>query len=63
MAPARDPHAIRFFDVLAAVTEHGSEMPHLGETTLMRQIDATYEKVKGDVRSSGDNTLLVDLIR
>ncbi len=63
MAPARDPHSIRFFDVINAVTEHGSEMPHLRETALMKHIDTTYEKVKGDVRSSDDNIPLIDLIK
>ncbi len=62
MAPARDPRSIRFFDVIAAVTGHGAEMPHLHASPLMTRIDSTYQKVKGDVRRSEDNLLLVDLI-
>ncbi len=62
MAPARDPHAIRFFDVIDAVTGHGAEMPHLHASPLMTRIEATYLKVKGDVRVSEDNVLLVELI-
>ncbi len=62
MAPARDPHTIRFFDVINAVTGHGAEMPHLHASPLMTRIDSTYSKVKGDVRVSEDNVLLVELI-
>lgn len=62
MAPARDPRSIRFFDVINAVTGHGSEMPRLNETPMMKRIHTTYEKAKGDVRDSADNLLLVDLI-
>ncbi|MDR2912481.1 MAG: YihY/virulence factor BrkB family protein [Alistipes sp.] len=62
MAPARDPRSIRFFDVINSVTGHGGEMPHLRETPLMSRIDATYEKVKGDIGSSDDNISLVSLI-
>ncbi|MDR1671632.1 MAG: YihY family inner membrane protein [Alistipes sp.] len=62
LAPARDPRSIRFFDVIAAVTGHGGEMPHLRDTPLMARIDATYEKVKTDVGASGDNIYLADLI-
>jgi membrane protein len=62
MAPARDPRSIRFFDVIAAVTGHGGEMPHLRESTLMSRIDTTYEKVRSDIGNSGDNPFLVDLI-
>ncbi len=63
MAPARDPHSIKFFDVIAAVTGHGAEIPHLHSSPLMTRIDATYAKVKDDVRGSGDNLLLTDLIK
>jgi membrane protein len=62
MAPARDPHTIRFFDVINAVTGHGAEMPHLHSSPLMTRIDSTYQKVKGDLRRSEDNVLLADLI-
>jgi membrane protein len=62
MAPARDPRSIRFFDVVAAVTGHGGEMPHLRDTPLMSRIDTTYRKVQGDVDTSKDNVFLVDLI-
>ncbi len=62
MAPARDPHTMHFYDVINCVTAHGSEMPGLMETPLMRRIDSTYEKVKGDVKNSDDNILLTDLI-
>lgn len=62
MAPAKDPHSIRFFDVINDVTGHGSEMPGMRETALMKRIDKTYDKVKDDVRDSGDNILLIDLI-
>lgn len=63
MVPARDPHAIRFYDIINSVTAHGSEMPGIRETALMKRIDKTYEKVKGDVRESDDNILLIELIR
>ncbi len=62
MAPARDPHSLRFYDVINCVAEHGSEMPGLLETPLLKRIDDTYEKVKGDVRDSADNILLIDLL-
>lgn len=62
MAPARDPRSIRFFDVIAAVTGRGHDLTRPHETALMERVDATYEKVKGDLRSSDDNMLLVDLI-
>jgi membrane protein len=62
MAPARDPHSIRFFDVISAVTGHGAEMPHLHSSPLMTRIDATYTKVKGDIGGSGDNVFLIELI-
>ncbi len=62
MAPARDPHSLRFYDVINYVTEHGGEMPGMRESSLMRRIDDTYDKVKGDVRDSNDNILLTDLI-
>ncbi len=62
MAPARDPHSIRFFDVINSVTEHGDEMPGLCETALMKRIESTYDKVKDDINSSGDNILLMELI-
>lgn len=62
MAPSRDPHTIRFFDVLGSVTSHGDDMPGLRDTKLMERIDDTYEKVKGDARSSDDNILLTDLV-
>ena len=62
MAPARDPHAIRFFDIINSVTEHGDEMPGLRETALMKRIDSTYDKVKGDIKGSDDNILLMELI-
>ncbi len=62
MAPARDPHSLRFYDVINCVTAHGSEMPGILETPLMKRIDKTYEKVKGDVRDSNDNILLTDLL-
>jgi membrane protein len=62
MAPGRDPHSIRFWDVISAVTGHGAEMPHLHSSALMTRIDATYAKVKNDVGASNDNILLTDLI-
>lgn len=62
MAPARDPHSIRFFDVINSVTAHGDDMPGMRETALLKRIDQTYEKVKGDVRSSDDNLLLTELL-
>ncbi|MDR2883228.1 MAG: YihY family inner membrane protein [Alistipes sp.] len=62
MAPARDPHTIRFFDVINAVTGHGAEMPRLHASPLMTRIDSTYRKVKGDVSRSDDNILLTGLI-
>jgi DNA-binding IscR family transcriptional regulator len=62
MAPARDPHSIRFFDVISAVTGHGAEMPHLHASPLMKRIDITYTKVKDDVNRSGDNIMLIDLL-
>ncbi len=63
MAPARDPHTIRFFDVISAVTTgHGNAMSCLGSSPLMSRIDEMYEKVKDDVRRADDNVLLVDLI-
>jgi membrane protein len=62
MAPARDPRSIRFYDVILAVTGHGGEMPHLRGSALMSRIDATYEKVKGDVSTSQDNIFLTELI-
>jgi membrane protein len=62
MAPARDPRSIRFFDVVAAVTGHGGEMPHLCDSTLMSRIGVVYEKAQGDVRDSKDNVFLADLI-
>jgi membrane protein len=63
MVPARDPQSIRFFDVINAVTGHGNGMPGLLETPLMKRIDDTYEKVRGDVKHSGDNIPLTELIR
>jgi membrane protein len=62
MAPARDPHTIRFFDVISAVTGRGAEMQHLHSSPLMKRIGTTYEKIKGDVQGSGDNLLLIDLL-
>jgi membrane protein len=62
MVPARDPRSIRFFDVINAVTEYGGEMPGIRETHLMKRIDETYEKVKGDIKNSGDNIPLTELI-
>jgi membrane protein len=62
MAPGRDPHTIRFFDVINSVTEHGDEISGLYETALLKRIDTTYEKVKGEIRSSKDNILLTNLI-
>ncbi|MDR1671283.1 MAG: YihY family inner membrane protein [Alistipes sp.] len=62
MAPARDPRSIRFFDVVAAVTGHGGEMPHLCDSALMAKIGVVYEKAQGDVRDSKDNVFLADLI-
>ena len=62
IAPARDPHSLRFYDVINFVTEHGSEMPGMRETPLIRRIDDTYDKVKGDVKASDDNILLTDLL-
>ncbi len=62
IAPARDPRSIRFFDVINSVTAHGDQMPGLRQTTLMMRIDATYEKVKGDVRAADDNILLTELL-
>ncbi len=63
LAPARDPHSIRFFDVVSTVTGYGSDLCHPHETPLVERIAATYEKVKGDVRSSDDNILLTDLLQ
>ncbi len=62
LAPARDPRSIRFYDVIATVTEYGHDLTRPHETALMERIDTTYEKVKSDVRSSDDNLLLVDLL-
>lgn len=62
IAPARDPRSIRFFDVIAAVTGLGGDLDNPKETALMERIDATYEKVQSDVRSSEDNIFLVELI-
>jgi membrane protein len=62
IAPARDPHLMRFFDVIASVTGHGCDLTRPHETALMERIDQTYHRVQGDVRSSDDNILLTDLI-
>ncbi len=62
IAPARDPRSMRFFDVIAAVTGQGCDLTRPHETALMERIDEMYRKVQGDVRSSEDNILLVDLI-
>ncbi len=62
LAPARDPHTIRFFDVISSVTSHGDDFPELRRTALLEHIDKAYEKVKGDVRKADDNVLLTSLI-
>lgn len=62
MIPARDPHAIRFYDVINSVAAHGSEMPGMRATAMMKRIDKTYETVKNGVTDSGDNIFLTELI-
>ncbi len=62
LAPARDPHTMRFFDVISSVTSHGDDFPDLRRTALLEHIDKAYEKVKGDVNKTEDNVLLTSLI-
>jgi membrane protein len=62
LAPARDAHSIRFFDVISSVTGHGATIVNEGDTPLMMRVGATYDKVKGDVGGSADNIYLTDLL-
>ncbi|MDR2891057.1 MAG: YihY family inner membrane protein [Alistipes sp.] len=62
MAPGRDPHTIRLFDVIDAVSSNGDEVPELRATPLLERIDDIYEKARGGVLSSEGNVLLTDLV-
>ncbi len=62
MAPARDPHSIRFFDVITTVTGRGTGIPPQLSSPLMVRIEETCARAREEVGSWGDNILLTDLI-